>query len=158
MGWQFKRAENTLSDLLGMKGQREMLRIYVAGMFVLGANSTFQQTYNSLGEGGKAFFFAFYRKIIMLIPLIYVLLTLLPWGVMAVVLVEPAADIAVVGRFTGQGALASVSASGPVSGLIVTLFMGLSVGANVLCAQYAGAGRDGDLSETLHTTVVLYWS
>ncbi len=92
MGWQFKRAENTLSDLLGMKGQREMLRIYVAGMFVLGANSTFQQTYNSLGEGGKAFFFAFYRKIIMLIPLIYVLPTLLPWGVMAVVLVEPAAE------------------------------------------------------------------
>lgn len=39
-----------------------------------------------------------------------------------------AADIAVVGRFTGQEALAAVSASGPVSSLIVTLFMGLSVG------------------------------
>ena len=66
-----------------------------------------------------------------------------------------AADIAVVGRFTGQGALAAVSASGPVSSLIVTLFMGLSVGANVLCAQYAGAKREKDLSETLHTAVSL---
>lgn len=66
-----------------------------------------------------------------------------------------AADIAVVGRFTGAGALAAVSASGPISSLIVTLFMGLSVGANVLCAQYAGAGKDRDLSETLHTAVAV---
>ena len=66
-----------------------------------------------------------------------------------------AADIAVVGRFTGQGALAAVSASSPISSLIVTLFMGLSVGANVLCAQYAGARREQDLSETLHTAVAI---
>ncbi len=66
-----------------------------------------------------------------------------------------AADIAVVGQFTGSGALAAVSASGPVSSLIVTLFMGLSVGANVLCAQYAGAGKDQDLRDTLHTAVAV---
>lgn len=91
----FIRIFNADQELIHMgKG---MLRIYVAGMFVLGANSTFQQTYNSLGEGGKAFFFAFYRKIIILIPLIYMLPVLLPWGVMAVVLAEPAADLITTG-------------------------------------------------------------
>ena len=66
-------------------------------MFVLGANSTFQQTYNSLGEGGKAFFFAFYRKVIILIPMLYVFPAVLPWGVMAVVLAEPVADLITTG-------------------------------------------------------------
>lgn len=71
----------------------KMLRIYMFGMFTVGANSTFQQTYNSLGEGGKSFFFAFYRKVILLIPLIYILPRFLPWGVSAVVLAEPISDI-----------------------------------------------------------------
>ena len=66
-----------------------------------------------------------------------------------------AADIAVVGRFTGSDALAAVSAAGPVSSLIVTLFMGLSVGANVVAAQDAGAGRDEELSRAVHTSVAL---
>lgn len=66
-----------------------------------------------------------------------------------------AADIAVVGRFTGAGSLAAVSAASPVSALIVTLFMGLSTGTNVVCAQYAGAGREKDFSETLHTAVAI---
>lgn len=70
-----------------------MLRVYAAGMFVHGANSTFQQTYNSLGEGGKAFFFAFLRKIILLIPLLYLLPALVPWGVLAVMMAEPISDI-----------------------------------------------------------------
>ncbi len=69
-----------------------MLRIYVGGLFILGANSSFQQTYNAMGEGGKAFFFAFYRKIILLIPLIFLLPHLLPWGVPAVILAEPISD------------------------------------------------------------------
>lgn len=70
-----------------------MLRIYIAGVFTVGANSTFQQTYNSLGQGGKAFFFAFLRKILLLIPLLYLLPVLFPWGVYAVVLAEPVSDI-----------------------------------------------------------------
>ena len=70
-----------------------MLRVYAAGLFVHGANSTFQQTYNSLGEGKKAFFFAFFRKIILLIPLLYLLPEILPWGVLAVMLAEPISDL-----------------------------------------------------------------
>ncbi len=65
-----------------------------------------------------------------------------------------AADSAVVGRFCGQEALAAVGSNGPLVNLIVTLFMGLSVGTNVLCAQYAGAGMERDLKETVHTSVV----
>lgn len=66
-----------------------------------------------------------------------------------------AADIAVVGRFTGASALAAVSAASPVSSLIVTLFTGLSVGANVVCAQYAGARSYQKLKETIHTAVAI---
>lgn len=65
-----------------------------------------------------------------------------------------AADTAVVGRFTGQHALAAVGSNGPLINMIVTLFMGLSVGANVLTAQYLGSGRLSDLRETVHTAVV----
>ena len=55
---------------------------------------TFQQTYNALGCGKNAFFFAFFRKIILLIPLIYLLPFILPsYGVYAVVLAEPISDL-----------------------------------------------------------------
>lgn len=71
----------------------KMLRIYVFGCFILGANSTCQQTYNSLGDGKKSFFFAFYRKMILLIPLIFILPHLMPNTLMAVILAEPISDI-----------------------------------------------------------------
>ena len=91
----FIRIFNSSQELIQLGSG--MLRVYVVGMFVLGANSTFQQTYNSLGEGGKAFFFAFYRKVIILIPMLYVFPAVLPWGVMAVVLAEPVADLITTG-------------------------------------------------------------
>lgn len=71
----------------------QMLRVYIFGGCIMGINSTCQQTYNSLGEGKKSFFFAFYRKIILLIPLIFILPHLLPWQMMAVVLAEPISDL-----------------------------------------------------------------
>ena len=64
-----------------------------------------------------------------------------------------AADIVVVGRFAGSQALAAVGATGALINLIVTMFMGLSVGTNVLVAQYFGAGNKQDLSETVHTSI-----
>lgn len=70
-----------------------MLRIYVGGLFILGLNSTFQQSYNSLGQGTRSFFFAFFRKVILLIPLIYILPSVLPFGLYAVILAEPVSDI-----------------------------------------------------------------
>ncbi len=65
-----------------------------------------------------------------------------------------AADIVVVGRFAGSQALAAVGATGALINLIVTLFMGLSVGTNVLVAQYYGAENRKDLSETVHTSIL----
>lgn len=70
-----------------------MMRIYVFGFIIMGANSTFQQSYTSLGFGARSFFFAFYRKIILLIPLIYVLPLFIDNGVLAVMLAEPVSDI-----------------------------------------------------------------
>ncbi len=65
-----------------------------------------------------------------------------------------AADIVVVGRFAGSQALAAVGSTGALINLIVTLFMGISVGANVLVSQYYGAGNKKDLSETVHTAIL----
>ncbi len=64
-----------------------------------------------------------------------------------------AADIVVVGRFAGSESLAAVGATGALINLIVTMFMGLSVGTNVLVAQYYGAGNGKDLKETVHTSI-----
>lgn len=47
-------------------------------------------------------------------------------------------DVAVVGRFTGSHALAAVGCTGPVIGLLINLFLGISVGVNVVIANYLG--------------------
>lgn len=64
-----------------------------------------------------------------------------------------AADIAVVGRFAGNESLAAVGATSSLTNLIVNLFIGLSVGANVLVARYYGAGQLKELKEMVQTTV-----
>ena len=71
----------------------KMLRVYICGCFFIGANSLYQQTYTSMGEGKMSFFFAFFRKVILLIPLLYVLPSIFPWGVFAVALAEPVSDL-----------------------------------------------------------------
>lgn len=65
-----------------------------------------------------------------------------------------AADIIVVGRFSGSQALAAVGSTSALINLIVNLFIGLSVGTNVLVAQYYGAGDQKSLSDTVHTSVL----
>lgn len=64
-----------------------------------------------------------------------------------------AADIVVVGRFAGNEALAAVGSTSSLTNLIVNLFIGLSVGANVLVARFYGAKQDGELKETVQTAV-----
>ena len=65
-----------------------------------------------------------------------------------------AADIIVVGRFAGNHALAAVGSTSALINLLVNLFMGLSVGANVLVARYYGGGKEREISETVHTAVL----
>ena len=65
-----------------------------------------------------------------------------------------AADIVVVGRFAGNHALAAVGATSSLINLLVNLFMGLSVGANVLVARFYGGNQEREIGETVHTAVL----
>ena len=66
-----------------------------------------------------------------------------------------AADIIVIGRFAGDNSLAAVGATASLLNLLVNLFVGLAIGANVLTARYYGAKRDADISQTVHTSIAL---
>ena len=66
-----------------------------------------------------------------------------------------AADIMVVGKFGSEHSLAAVSSTGSITSLIVNLFIGLSVGTNVLCARFFGADDKKSLSDTVHTSLLL---
>ena len=66
-----------------------------------------------------------------------------------------AADTIVVGRFAGNEALAAVGSVGSLNNMIISLFIGLSVGANVLVARYTGSQNDRAVSDTVHTSVLL---
>lgn len=66
-----------------------------------------------------------------------------------------AADVVVVGRFAGDNALAAVGSTGSLINLIVNMFVGLSIGANVITAKYYGAKKYKDLSEAIHTSMLL---
>ena len=70
-------------------------------------------------------------------------------------LVFNAADTIVVGRFAGNEALAAVGSVGSLNNLLISLFIGLSVGVNVLVARFTGAGQRENVSETVHTSVLL---
>lgn len=65
-----------------------------------------------------------------------------------------AADIAVVGRFAGSEALAAVGSTSSLINLMVNLFIGLSVGANVLVARAYGGNQKRELSEVVHTAIL----
>ena len=66
-----------------------------------------------------------------------------------------AADLIVVSRFAGDNAMAAVGANSSIINLLVTLFLGLSVGANVQAARERGAGLHDELSRTVHTAMSL---
>ena len=66
-----------------------------------------------------------------------------------------AADIIVVGRWAGDNSLAAVGSTASLINLMVNLFVGLSVGANVLAAKFFGAKKDRELSETVHTVIMM---
>ena len=69
------------------------LRVYAAGMFMLGVQNACQQTFVALGQAKISLFLALLRKIILLIPLILILPHFIANQVLAVFLAEPAADI-----------------------------------------------------------------
>ena len=66
-----------------------------------------------------------------------------------------AVDIIVVGRFTGSEALAAVGSTTALINVFVNLFMGISLGSNVLAARYYATGQWKEMSETVHTSITL---
>lgn len=66
-----------------------------------------------------------------------------------------AADMIVAGRFVGTNALAAIGSTSSLINLLVNVFMGLSVGGNVLVARYFGSKSDKDVHETVHTAITL---
>lgn len=66
-----------------------------------------------------------------------------------------AADMVVVGKFAGDDSLAAVGSTSALINLIVSVFMGLSVGANVMVARYYGGNQEKELKETVHTAISL---
>ena len=66
-----------------------------------------------------------------------------------------AADVAVVGRYAGSDALAAVGANTYLIGLMVNLFVGVSLGANVTIANYFGEGNEEGVRRATHTSIAL---
>ena len=68
-----------------------------------------------------------------------------------------ASDVAIVGNFTGDArtvAVAAVGANGPIIGLIVNLFIGIALGANVVIANAIGCRDDNAIKRAVHTAIV----
>ncbi len=65
------------------------------------------------------------------------------------------ADIAVVGRFAGSNALAAVGSNGPIINLLINIFVGLSVGANVVVAKYIGQQKKEKVNAAVHTSMLM---
>ncbi len=66
-----------------------------------------------------------------------------------------AADIIVVGKYCGDNSLAAVGSNSSLINLLTNVFIGLSIGANVLMAKFYGAGHSASMEETVHTAMLL---
>ncbi len=65
------------------------------------------------------------------------------------------ADVMILGHFVGDRAMAAVGNNIPVIGLIVSLFVGLSIGSNVVVARYIGMGDEKSANEAVHVSVFI---
>lgn len=66
-----------------------------------------------------------------------------------------AVDVAVVGRFASSEALAAVGSNSPVINLLVNLFVGISMGANVVIANYLGQSNAAGVRRSVATSFVV---
>lgn len=66
-----------------------------------------------------------------------------------------AADVVVVGRYAGDNSLAAVGSNTSLINLLMNLFVGLSIGANVVAARFYGAKQEQELKKTVHTAMLL---
>ena len=66
-----------------------------------------------------------------------------------------AADVIVVGRFTGREALAAVGSTTSLGNLFINFFIGLSVSTNILVARAYGANDRRKIEKTVHTSMLV---
>lgn len=66
-----------------------------------------------------------------------------------------AADIVVVGRFVSPQAMAAVGSTESLVNLIIQLFVGFSIGVNVCVGKYYAAKRQEEMSDTIHTSILV---
>ena len=64
-------------------------------------------------------------------------------------------DVATVGQFSGSHSLAAVGSTAPITNLFITIFVGFSVGANVIISRFLGAQREDRANQAIHTALVL---
>lgn len=64
-------------------------------------------------------------------------------------------DTLVVGNFVGKEALAAVGSTTPIINMMIGVFLGFSMGANVVVSQYYGAHDEKSVHDTVHTTIVM---
>lgn len=66
-----------------------------------------------------------------------------------------AADVAVVGQFVGKEAMAAVGANSPVVNIMITLFTGIALGANVIISRYTGRKDKENAENAAHTAILV---
>ena len=66
-----------------------------------------------------------------------------------------AADVAVVGQFVGKEAMAAVGANAPVVNILITMFTGISLGANVVISLYTGRKDKENAENAAHTAILV---
>ena len=65
-----------------------------------------------------------------------------------------AMDVAVVGRFVGTDAMAAVGCNSPLVGLFISLFVGVTLGANVVIARFTGQQSERGVRKGVHTSIL----
>ena len=88
----------------------------------------------------------FYKIVLFAVPLILSSIVQLLFN---------AADLIVIGRFAPHEAMAAVGATASLTQLIINIFIGFSVGTNVLVANFYGAKDRKNISRTVHTAIFL---
>ena len=66
-----------------------------------------------------------------------------------------AADTIVVGRFAGHTSMAAIGSTGSITHFLVNLFMGISVGVNVVVARNIGMNDKEGVDKAIHTAIAL---
>ncbi len=64
-------------------------------------------------------------------------------------------DSIIVGRFSGDNALAAVGSAGPILNLLIVFFVGISIGSGIMASQYFGAKDRENLSATIECCIIL---